>query len=81
MGVVWILGFLGFILYRAFNAGMNKDVLFYRKSNRAYDRSGEMVFDSDYLLGYLIVTGAMALTWPFSLPIMGVYKLGQKYSK
>lgn len=79
MDDIWFLGFIGIILFRAFYAGMNSKGLFYRKPN--YGESPGLQFDESKLLGYGIVTFGFGLFWPISLPLLGVYKLGQRFNK
>lgn len=73
MGSVWLFGFLAIILYRAFYAGMNSETLFYSYLPRGF--SSVKIFD------YILLSGGIAITWPISLPVIGIYKLGQRFNK
>jgi hypothetical protein len=79
MFTIWIIGVVVFIFYRAFNAGMNSKSLFYRDPR--YSEGPARVFDSDKAFGYCLVTLFMSLTWIISLPLLIVYKLGQRFNK
>ena len=79
MGSVWLFGFITFILYRAFYAGMNSKSLFYR--NPGYREGPDPVFNGDQVIGYMFVSFILGVTWIFSLPILGIYKLGQRFNK
>lgn len=78
MDNIWFIGFIGIILFRAFYAGMNSKSLFYRKPN--YGESGAQL-DEGKLIGYGLVSFGFGLFWPISLPLLGVYKLGQRFNK
>lgn len=78
---IWFVGFLGIIVARTFYAGMNTDSLFYRAPRRYEDSDNGRVFDENLVFGYVMWTFAAAITWPFSLPTVGVYKLGQRFNK
>lgn len=75
---VWFVGFLAYIVYRVFNAGMNSSNLFYNPKGR-YD-SGP-TFSEDKVAFYIFKTIVAALFWPFVLPTVGVYKLGKRFNK
>jgi hypothetical protein len=75
---VWFFGFVGFILARTFYAGMNTKTLFYR--NPKYGEVGPQICE-DKVGSYVILTIAFSLTWPISLPGIGIYKLGKRFSK
>lgn len=79
MGGVWLFGFISFILYRAFYAGMNSKSLFYR--NPGYREGPDLVFNGDQVLGYMFVSFILGVTWILSLPILGAYKLGERARK
>jgi hypothetical protein len=80
MGSIWFFGFIAIILYRAFYAGMNSKSLFYREPRRYEDSVGPQ-FDDNKVFGYALLTGGMALSWPLSLPLYGLYKLGERFKK
>jgi hypothetical protein len=79
MGSIWFFGFIAIILYRAFNAGMNSKSLFYREPR--YGEKPVPHFDDNKVFGYALLTGAVALSWPLSLPLYGLYKLGERFKK
>ena len=37
--------------------------------------------DEDKAAGYLLITTAVSISWPLSLPIICLYKIGQLFSK
>jgi hypothetical protein len=76
---LWFLGFVSFILFRAFYAGMNSKTLFYRDP-RGYESAG-IKFCEYRFFGYLLRSFVGAVTWPVSLPILGVYELGKRFNK
>ena len=78
MGSVWFVGFIGFILARAFYAGMNTKTLFYREPK--YGETGRQVCE-DKVAGYMLLTIGFSVTWPISLPLIGIFVLGQKFNK
>jgi hypothetical protein len=78
MDNIWFIGFIGIILFRAFYAGMNSKALFYRAPR--YGESGAQ-FDESKLLGYGLVSLGVGVSWPISLPVLGVYMLGQRFNK
>ena len=78
MGSIWLLGFIAFILYRVFNAGMNSKSLFYRPPGR-YET--EPQFSENLVMGYVFTTFGFAVTWIISLPLYGIYLLGKRYQK
>lgn len=78
MGIIWLLGVIASILYRAFYAGVNSKTLFYRLL-RYNER--ELAFDEGKLFGYIFVTLGISLFWPLSFPVLGVYMLGKRYQK
>lgn len=77
MGSIWLLGFVAFILYRVFYAGMNSSTLFYY--SKKHYRGGE--FSVDNVMGYVFATLGFALTWPLTLPLTGIYLLGKRFQK
>jgi hypothetical protein len=74
----WLFGFLAIVLYRAFYAGMNTKTLFYRDPK--YGEVGPQICE-DKVGSYVILSIAFSLTWPISLPGIGIYKLGRRFSK
>lgn len=78
MDSIWLLGFISIVFYRVFNAGMNSKSLFYNPPGR-YDT--EPVFSDDKVFGYTFKTICVALFWPITLPVYGVYKLGKRFQK
>lgn len=81
MFTIWFLGFIGIILYRVFNAGMNSADLFYRDKQYSFESVDELYFDENKVVSYAIYTFLASLTWPLTLPLYGVYKLGERRSK
>ena len=75
---IWFYGFIGFILARTFYAGMNSKTLFYRDAK--YGEVGRQI-DEDKVAGYIILTLLFSVTWPLSLPALGMFKLGQRFNK
>jgi hypothetical protein len=80
MSSIWFVGFILFILYRVFNAGMNSKALFYRERRRYEDGEGT-VFDENKAFGYAMYTFGIGMIWPLAVPMLGLYKLGQHFSK
>ena len=83
--MIWFIGFLAFVVYRTFNAGMKSDSLFYGNVRR-WDSSfrnqiSVREFDGEKLLFYILFTVGIGLTWPISLPCIGIYLLGKRYAK
>ncbi len=78
MGSIWFFGFIGSILARTFYAGMNTKTLFYRAPK--YGEVGPQICGDKVGL-YLLLTLGFSFTWPISLPGIGIYKLGQRFSK
>jgi hypothetical protein len=83
--MTWLLGFIAIIGYRLFNAGMKTDSLFY-VDRTGWDTSYKnkvkvRQFDGELAFGYVAVTIVVALTWPLSLPAIGIYLLGKKLAK
>ncbi len=77
--MVWLFGFIGLLLGRTFYAGLRYKTLFYRDPKR-YGETGQQL-DDDMIAGYILRTLAVALTWPISLPLIGIFVLGQKFNK
>lgn len=78
MGSIWLLGFIAFILYRVFYAGMNSKTLFYNPPGR-YDDGPR--YSENKVMGYVFATLGFAVTWIISLPLYGIYLLGKRYQK
>ena len=78
--MVWFAGFILFILYRAFNAGMNAKSLFYRERKYSYEDEG-LNFDEGKALFYALFTFGVGLSWPIAFPLLGMYLLGKRYDK
>ena len=74
----WFLGFVSFVVYRIFNAGMNSKTLFYTPPGR-YDNGPS--FSEDRVAAYCVKTIASGFLWPIVLPTVGIYKLGQRFNK
>lgn len=75
----WAFGFIGLLLGRTFYAGLRYKTLFYRDPKR-YGETIRQV-DDDMVTGYILRTVVVAITWPISLPLIGVFLLGQKLNK
>lgn len=80
MGSIWLLGFIGIILYRAFYAGMKSKTLFYRESPY-YGDNGKIIFNDNAAFSYAMWTFCAGFTWPISLPLIGIFMLGKRYQK
>jgi Na+-transporting methylmalonyl-CoA/oxaloacetate decarboxylase beta subunit len=37
--------------------------------------------DDDKVVGYIVRTVVVAVTWPISLPLIGIFKIGQKFGR
>jgi hypothetical protein len=74
----WFIGLLTILLGRTFYAGMNYKTLFYREPGY---RETSPQLDDDKVAGYLVRTVVVAVTWPLSLPLIGIFVLGQKFNK
>jgi hypothetical protein len=75
----WLYGFIALLLGRSFYAGLRYKTLFYRDAKR-YGETG-LQLDDDMIAGYILRTLVTALTWPISLPLIGIFVLGQKFNK
>ena len=75
---IWFYIVIVLILARTFYAGMNSKSLFYRDPK--YSEVGRQI-DGDKVVGYMALTLVFSVTWPLSLPVLGVFKLGKRYSK
>jgi hypothetical protein len=74
----WAFGLVALLLGRTFYAGMSYKTLFYREPGY---RETSPQLDDDKVVGYALRTFAVALTWPISLPLIGIFVLGQKFNK
>jgi hypothetical protein len=75
----WLSGFIGLLLGRTFYAGLRYKTLFYRDPVRYGESTRQL--DDDMIAGYILRTIAVSLTWPLSLPLIGIFVLGQKFNK
>ena len=75
---IWFYGAIAFILARTFYAGMNSKSMFYRDPK--YSEVGRQI-DEDKVAGYMFLTVGFSLTWPLSLPALGMFQLGQRFNK
>jgi hypothetical protein len=75
----WFSGLIAILLGRTFYAGLRYKTLFYID----YMRQGKTVrqVDDDLVAGYIVRTVIVAVTWPISLPLIGIFILGQKFNK
>ena len=78
MFTIWFYGAIVFVLARTFYAGMNTKKLFYRDPK--YGEVGRQI-DEDKAAGYMLLTVGFSLTWPLSLPLLGMFKLGKRFNK
>jgi hypothetical protein len=74
----WFFGLATILLVRTFYAGMRYKTLFYID----YMRQGKTIrqVDDDLIAGYIVRTVIVAVTWPLSLPLIGIFILGQKFN-
>ena len=75
---IWFYGFISVIAARTFYAGMNSKKLFYRDPK--YGEVGRQI-DEDKAAGYMLLTVGFSLTWPLSLPLLGMFQLGKRFNK
>ena len=75
----WLYGSIIFLLGRTFYAGLRSKDLFYREPKR-YFETGQQVCE-DKVSGYVFRTLAVSATWPISLPLIGIFVLGQKFNR
>jgi hypothetical protein len=73
---IWFYGAIVYVLASTFYAGMNSKSLFYRDPK--YGEVGRQI-DEDKAAEYMFLTVGFSLTWPLSLPVLGVFKLGQRF--
>ena len=87
---IWFYGVIIFVLARTFYAGMNSKSLFYHDPDRyvlsttrndpKYSEVGRQISE-DKIAVYFVLTLAFSVTWPLSLPALGMFKLGQRFNK
>ncbi len=75
---IWFYGAIVYVLASTFYAGMNSKKLFYRDPK--YGEVGRQI-DEDKAAGYMLLTVGFSLTWPLSLPVLGMFKLGKHFNK
>jgi hypothetical protein len=75
----WFFGLATILLGRTFYAGMRYKTLFYRDPIRYGESTRQL--DDDKVAGYIVRTVIVAVTWPLSLPLIGIFVLGQKFNK
>ena len=75
---IWFYGVIIFVLARTFYAGMNSKSLFYHDPK--YSEVGRQISE-DKIAVYFALTLAFSVTWPLSLPALGMFKLGQRFNK
>jgi hypothetical protein len=75
---IWFYGAVVFVLARTFYAGMNSKSLFFRAPK--YGEVGHQI-DEDKAAGYMMLTVGFSLTWPLSLPVLGMFQLGKRFTK
>lgn len=80
MDSIWFVGFIAFILCRAFYAGMKSKTLFYRESPY-YGDNGKIIFNDNAAFSYGVWTFFVGFAWPISLPLIGIFMLGKRYQK
>ena len=78
MFTIWFYGAVVYVLASTFYAGMNSKKLFYRDPK--YGEVGRQI-DEDKAAGYMLLTVGFSLTWPLSLPVLGMFKLGKHFNK
>jgi hypothetical protein len=78
MFTIWFYGAIVYVLASTFYAGMNSKSLFYRDPK--YGEVGRQI-DEDKAAGYMLLTVGFSLTWPLSLPVLGMFKLGKHFNK
>jgi hypothetical protein len=78
MFTIWFYGAIVYVLASTFYAGMNSKKLFYRDPK--YGEVGRQI-NEDKAAGYMLLTVGFSLTWPLSLPVLGMFKLGKRFNK
>jgi hypothetical protein len=82
MGSIWFFGFVAYLLGRTFYAGLRSKDLFYREPiSSPYSHEVGPQFSEDKVTSYIARTVTVSLTWPLSLPLIGVFKLGNYFNK
>lgn len=77
----WLYGTIIFLLGRTFYAGLRSKDLFYREPEPWKTwKTGRHVCE-DKVSGYVFRTLAVSVTWPISLPLIGIFVLGQKFNR
>jgi hypothetical protein len=79
MGSIWFFGLITILLGRTFYAGLHSKDLFYREPKR-HGETGRQVCE-DKVAGYMLRTLGVSLTWPLTLPLVGLFVIGQKLNK
>ena len=85
MGTIWLLGFLGVLVWQAINAGMHPELV--SKPPPDYDvryngkKADELEVNFDKTAGYVFLTLVIAVAWMLVLPVYGLYRLGRKIRK
>ena len=77
---IWFTGFILFILFRVFYAGMNYKSLFYRGPKYSFEDPG-LYYDDNKTFGYSLWTFVIGITWLISVPAYGVFLLGKRFAK
>lgn len=78
MFTIWFYGAIVYVLTSTFYAGMNSKSMFYRDPK--YGEVGRQI-DVDKAGGYILLTVGFSITWPLSLPVLGMFKLGKRFNK
>jgi hypothetical protein len=73
-------GAIVYVLASTFYAGMNSKSLFYRDPKSYSSEVGRQI-DEDKAAGYMLLTVGFSLTWPLSLPVLGMFQLGKRFNK
>ena len=76
----WFTGFVISVIAHTFWAGFRYNHLFYREA-RSYERCKSPFFDGTLVLTYVLISLAISLTWPISIPLHAVFKLGKRLAK
>jgi hypothetical protein len=75
---IWFYGAIVYVLASTFYAGMNSKSLFFRAPK--YGEVGHQI-NEDKAAGYMLLTVGFSLTWPLSLPLLGMFQLGKRFNK
>lgn len=76
----WFTGFVISVIAHTFWAGFRHKHLFYREPKR-HEPQHEQVFESDLVWSYVFISLIISLTWPISIPLHAVFKLGKRLAK